>query len=404
MDKRLIILLTAGLILALVATVGFTLYNSNVESKDYTAELQTLLQTQLANYTASYPGFQGGLAMKVLTSNGDYFVSAEYGNSVTDGIHFRTASVTKTFTAAAIMKLYQEGKLNIDDKITQPIPGTSVPYIPDTMAYAIPYKGEITIRQLLGHRAGVFDVDNTPIPQNISQPYAGRVYVQWVESIDPLHQFSCDELVGVVATNQLTYFKPGTNYHYSDTGYSMLGKIVERASGQTYDDYVYQHLVTPNGLTQTNLVSSANITTLPEPYAEGYSYSLGQSYNTTEYNMSPHTAEGNVITTPADLARWGQLLYSGKAGINSTLVAMMMDVIPFDNQGHYYGLGTQYTEDLGYGHNGGVMGYLTLMRTDPQKQFTIVISANGINFDNLAGQINFLIDIAKQAKQLTTDN
>lgn len=398
MDNRLVYVAAIGLVIALVATAGFSLYHSNTEN--YTAKLQTLVESTWANYSAAYPGFSGGLAMKILTPNGDYFVATGLGSNATDGIHFRTASVTKTFTAATIMMLYQEGKLDIDAKITDNIPGTSNPYVPETADFAIPYKGEITIRQLLGHRAGVFDVDNTAIPKNSTKDYAGQMYVSWVEETDPYHQFSFDELVGVVAANNLSYFKPGASYHYSDTGYSMLGKIIERVSNETYDDFVRVHLLMPNGLTETTLVSGGNETKLPEPFAPGYSYSGGQVYDTTEDNMSPHVAEGNVITTPADLARWGKLLYSGKAGVNSTLVDMMMDVLPFDDQGHYYGLGTQYTEGLGYGHNGGNIGYLTLMRYDPKTQFTVVISADAINFDDLVGQLNFLFNMAREAKQI----
>jgi D-alanyl-D-alanine carboxypeptidase len=399
LKKLIIYLVTTVLILSIIATVGVIFYQNHPQ--DPTPQLQSLVDSKWAAYTANYTGLKGGLSMKILTPKGDYFVSTMLGDNATDGIHFRTASVTKTFTAAAIMMLYQEGKLDIDANITHNIPGTNIPYIPDTANYAIPYKNDITIRQLLGHRAGVFDVDNTAIPENCSQTYAGQMYVPWIEKTDPYHQFNFDELVGVVAANNLSYFKPGANYHYSDTGYSMLGKIVERVSNQTYDDYVYQHLVVPNGLTQTTLVSAATDTKLPPPFETGYSYIRGVCYETTEDNMSPHVSEGNIITTPLDLARWGKLLYSGQAGINSTLVAMMMDVIPFDDQGHYYGLGTQYTEGLGYGHNGGNMGYITIMRTDPQKQFTVVISVSCANFDEMVNELNFMFDLGRSAKQLT---
>jgi D-alanyl-D-alanine carboxypeptidase len=92
-----------------------------------------------------------------------------------DNIQFGAASSTKSFTAAGILKLHQQGKLNIDDLITANIPGTNQPYIPNTSGYAIPNKNRITIRLLLQHRAGVFDVTNDEIPDTTNAPMPASV-------------------------------------------------------------------------------------------------------------------------------------------------------------------------------------------------------------------------------------
>ena len=143
------------------------------------AELKSLVENKWAEYAQNITDFNGGVAMRIISPGGDYFVSAGLDDDATGNIHFRAASTTKTFTAAAILLLEQGGKLHIDDRIIFNAPGTSFPYIPDSPEYSIPYKDEITIRQLLEHRAGVFDISNTAIPDTISVDYAGKIYILW---------------------------------------------------------------------------------------------------------------------------------------------------------------------------------------------------------------------------------
>ncbi len=124
----------------------------------YRPNLQDLINTKWASYGADKANWGGGIAMRILSPKGEFFVSANMGDNVNEHIHFRGASTTKTFTAASILLLQQNNLLNIDDKITDLIPGSGEPYVPDNSTYDIPYKDKITIRQLLSHRAGVFDV------------------------------------------------------------------------------------------------------------------------------------------------------------------------------------------------------------------------------------------------------
>ena len=131
-------------------------------------KLQTMIDQVLKDYTVKCPDYPGGLALKVISKKGTFFVSTGMGTGITDQVHFRAASNTKLFTSTAILLLAQQGKLKIDAKISDTIPGTRMTYVPLTAAYQIPFRDQITIRQLLQHRAGVFDVSNDDIPDTVS--------------------------------------------------------------------------------------------------------------------------------------------------------------------------------------------------------------------------------------------
>jgi len=118
---------------------------------------------------------------------------------------FRFASNTKTFTATAILKMYEDGWLDIYDNIIDTIPGFGIPYVPDTAAWEIPYKDGITIELLLQHSAGVYDVDNDAVPN-----CGGVSYVEYTFKQDPSHQFTAEELVEQVTINNLSSAIPAS--------------------------------------------------------------------------------------------------------------------------------------------------------------------------------------------------
>lgn len=103
-------------------------------------KLQSSVDLMMTKYKAKYPGYPGGLALKVISKKGSYFVSSGMEAGTTDQIHFRAASNTKAFTATAILLLAQEGKLNVDAKIIDTIPGTKMTYVPLNLQYNIPYR------------------------------------------------------------------------------------------------------------------------------------------------------------------------------------------------------------------------------------------------------------------------
>ena len=395
MKKVPIALLAIFFSIILVAGV----YSVLSSKPDYTAQLNSLIEEEWASYAADKPGFNGTLYMRIISPKGDFFATTDPDYQSNDN-YFRAASTTKTFTAAAILLLHQESRLNIEDKITQAIPGKQIPYIPESADYAIPYKENITIRQLLDHTAGVFDVSNTPIPKNISADYAGLFYIDYIKESQPQYNFTFDQLVGVVASHQLSYFAPGEGFHYSNTGYSLLGEIIERVSGMSYPSFVEQRLLQPNGLGHIFFPALGSEDQLPAPLTVGYTYVQGELYETTQDNMSPHMAEGNVVATIDDLCKWGRLLYSGQAGVDYNLVEQMVNVKPTGEEHVVYGLGTEYAEGLGFGHNGGHAGYMTAMRYDHETGIAIVIYASVLNADDLQGQLSYMYEIGREAKAL----
>jgi D-alanyl-D-alanine carboxypeptidase len=386
------------MILLLLATVAVGGCGTVSPVSRYRAALQNLVNTQWVAYGSGKTNWGGGLALRILCPKGDFFVSTGLGDGVTENIHFRGASTTKTFTAASILLLHQRGRLNIEDKITDLIPGSTEAYV----TYNIPYKDQITIRQLLEHRAGVFDVANNDIPSTESVPYAGKRYIDYVKEDlgQPEHNFTLDEMVGVVVDTGLYFTAPGAGFHYSDTGYSILGKIIERVSGKSFHEFVRDNFLTPNGLSETAFPYLGSDQSLPPPYATGYTWFDNQLYDTTADNMSPHVAEGNVRSTPANLAKWVKLWLTGQAGLEKQYVDMMKQVKATGEFHQYYGLGCVYTPGLGYGHNGGHAGYLTVMRYDAAQDVAILMFTTGFNAADLEGEGNFMYDLGWKAKEL----
>lgn len=370
-------------------------------SSDYLAnsiKLQDSVDSNWNEYkqTHGLPG--GGLAIYIESPSGNYFASSGMQTGIDQNSRFRIASNTKTFTSAAIMLLNQQGKLHINDTIVSPIPTRAIPYVPDTPQYNIPYKTSITIRQLLSHTAGVFDVTNDLIPATCPAPYAGQSYTEYILSADPNHQFSPDELIGVNAACQTSYFAPGTNYKYSNTGYSVLATIIERVSGMPYDQFIRQNLIMPNSLSSTSVPMLGTDQTIPSPFTPGYVYYLGVLSDVTLDNMSTNIAEGNIISTPADLALWIRRLMRGVAGPNISSVAEMKTATPQSGQ-NYYGLGISYKSGIGYGHEGAHAGYLSLMMYDPDKDVTVIIYFNVWDYANMkTDQAALLLKAAMDAK------
>ena len=365
-------------------------------SQPLDVEIGRVLDSQ---WQARYAGVKyGGLTALLITPTGEYFASTVAG--ATPATHFRAASTTKTFTAAAVMLLDQRGKLNIDDVLTAAMPGGGgKPYLPATAGFAIPYKSQITIRQLLRHRAGVFDVANTDIPAGVAAPYAGRRYVVWVMESDEDHTFTLDEMIGVVASNQLVVSAPGTTFKYSDTGYSLLAKIVEQVSGKPFAQFLQDELLVPNGLANTTFPDLGSTVGLPAPFMPGYLRQFGKDSEVTTQNVSAGIGEGNVITTTANLSRWIRRLLRGEAGVDALQVARMRECVATGDSFVAYGLGLEcHPAAFGQGHNGGNAGYLTVARHEVDTDVTVVLFTTLADYDDSAGAAAWLYETIAQVR------
>lgn len=353
----------------------------NLHQEAVQLNLQSMLDELNTTFRKKYPGFPGGLALKVIGRNGEWFVQSGMESGMGDQIRFRAASITKTFTATAILLLMQEGKLNIDDKITDLIPGTAVPYVPDNSDYAIPFREQITLRMLLQNKAGVFDLCNSPIPDtvSVSVPYKGMIYTSYITSGDPYHTFTFDELTGVVSKCRLYYFRPGKGYHYSNTGYTILGKIIERVSGRSFGDFIRERILLPMKMEHSSMPSLGTDTLIPAPGARSFYY-LPAVYDVTYQNMSANVAEGNLISTPSELAWFARRLFRGEGVLSSYTVnnIMLHPLVPPDTV-RGYACGVEYYPNLGYGHGGDSPAFSTRMVSDPVSGFTCVVFTNAWN-------------------------
>lgn len=377
------------------------------------SELQKLVDSELNAYKEKVPGYPGGICMNIITKEGSFFVASGFNSHVTDGVHFRAASNSKTLTATAVLLLYQQKKLDLNHKITDLIPGTNEPYVPNSPEYNIPFKNSITILDLLRHRAGVYDIANDFIPDTVSAnlPYKNNNYLEYIKETQPNHTFTFDELVNVVAKTRLYYFLPGTGYHYSNTGYSILGKIIERVSQKSYQRFLMDDIIKPSQMMNSSMPVSGDDRNIPEPNVPGFVLFDNQTYDVTQSNISANVAEGSLITTPDDLGRFLRNLISGKGLLNPHIVNnIMMNYLPTGNiNSGGYGCGVTYTNNLGYGHTGAHEGYLSLMASDPDSDFTIVIFTNvwnlGDGMTSLVDQILGLLEnTSYKAKSIVTSN
>lgn len=347
--------------------------------------LTHMLDSVYEDYTDQFPEYPGGLVLKVIQGGEAYYTTAGMGNSATAQTRFRAASCTKTFTATAVLLLHQQGKLHITDRVTDTIPGTNETYLPDGPGFAIPYKDRITILDLLRHRAGVFDVANDSIPPTVpvDVPYKELNYINYVMDREPEHTFHFDELIGVVAGTGLSYFVPDSGYHYSNTGYSILGKIIERVSGMSYKDFLEEHIMQPMGMFNSYMPESGSDQVMENPFIPGYVLYGDEVYDIVSSNVSPYVAEGNLVTTPNDLARFLRKLLSGNGVLNNyTVNNLMMNCLPVSQKSAAgYGCGLEYLHNLGYGHSGATEGYLTYALYDPAMDFTVMVYTNAWNMN-----------------------
>lgn len=393
--------LRSFLVIALTLPLLFTSCKRDAVNKDCDADcLQQILKEQWEPYAEKMKQENIGVALYVKTKDASYFSAYGFTQSFTTKSLFRGASTTKSFTAASVLKLYQEGKLNIDDPITGNIPGTSTPYLPNTPEYAIPHKEEITIRMLLNHRAGVFDITNDPIPDTSRVPYAGQRYTDYITELHGgHHDFTKPELLKPVVDLQLRYFAPNTAFHYSNTGYHLLGMIVENVSGMPLEAYKKKYLIDPLGLSSTYMAVNEAQSHIPQPKVDYY-LRQGAAITKNDFeNLSSAQADGNIITSIEDLANWSYQLWGTTNVLNAATLAEMIEMVPTQEVHEFYGLGCEGgPSDIGYGHNGARIGTMITMRYDPVSKATFTVVTNFLDANDFVGQGRVANEIIRAAQ------
>ena len=259
---------------------------------------------------------------------------------------YRIGSVTKQFTSVAAMQLVEQGKLSLDDDITK--------YVPNA-----PTRGRrILVRHLLNHTSGI------PSYTDVGGGF-GRVM-----RLDLPH----DSLLAVIRDDSLQ-FEPGSHFYYNNTGYYLLGMIIERVTGKRYGDYLRDVLFTPNGLTATIYCSEAP---LIKHRARGYNG--GATLTNADYiSMDLPFAAGSLCSTVGDLVAWTCLLHGGKLVSASSFTTMTRPVKLTSGRPMSYGFGLQ-VDTLGahrrIHHGGGINGFISELAHYPDDSLTVVVLSN----------------------------
>ena len=260
---------------------------------------------------------------------------------------FRIGSVTKQFTSVAVMQLVQQGKLSLDDEVTKYVPNAPV------------HGRKILVRHLMNHTSGI------PSYTDVG-PIFGRVMRQ-----DLAH----DSLLAIVRDDSLQ-FEPGSHFYYNNTGYFLLGMIIEKVTGKKYGDYLRETLFAPNGLTSTVYCSESP---LIKRRARGYNDTPAGLVNTDYISMDLPYAAGSLCSTVRDLVVWTRALHSGTLVNNASFTTMTTPVKLTSGRPMSYGFGLS-VDTVGshrrIHHGGGINGFISELAHYPADSLTIVVLSN----------------------------
>jgi len=262
---------------------------------------------------------------------------------------FRIASLTKQFTAGCILLLQERGLLHAQDRVSKYLSD-----VPDTWR-------EVTVHQLLTHTSGV------PNPDYGSKQSAN------IQRMGATPR----EAVAQVS-NQPLDFNPGTNWSYSNTGYILLGILIEKLSGQTYADFLESNIFHPLGMTDSGYDRAAEIL---KARASGYDINHGHVTNADFIDMSGPFSAGGIYSTVEDLFRWNEALaHSGKLLSADSLKQMFTEYPEATHEGQHYGYGVVISRQkfgrLLHYHGGGVDGFSSVIQRYPEERLCIVVLSN----------------------------
>ncbi len=259
---------------------------------------------------------------------------------------FRLGSVTKQFTAAAILLLVQQGRLSLDDDINK--------YLPD-----YPNQGQrITIAQLLTHTAGITSYTDVP--------------AFWRQQRSDL---SSEELLDFFKNRPMD-FVPGERWHYSNSGYAVLGALIEKVSGQGYGEFVEQHIFQPLGMVHSSLDRTDRIIAGRVP---GYK-KVGSSFVNADYmSMTLPYAAGALLSTVDDLALWDAALYTDGLVSQDLLQRSWLPAQLRDGRDTHYAFGwlTSTLDGLHLlSHAGGINGFSSMVARVPATHVYVAVLTN----------------------------
>lgn len=325
--------------LILLVGASFSSAYAQAPATDPTIRMQQVIQSYVDNKT-----FMGTVLVvkdgKTLINQGYGSADLEWNIPNTPTAKFRLGSITKQFTATSILLLEARGKLKIDDPISK--------YLPD----APPAWQKITIYNVLTHTSGIPSFTGFP-------DYSAT---EWKDTTPA-------ELVARFRDKPLD-FEPGSKFFYSNSGYVLLGYLIEKISGQTYADFLQQNIFTPLGMTNTGIDSNAAI--LPQR-AQGYSPSPNGTHHAGYISMTIPFSAGALYSTTGDLLKWEQGLFAGKILSPSSLAKM---TTPFKEN---YAMGLTVVTRDGHkriAHGGGIEGFNTALEFYPDDKLIVIVLGN----------------------------
>jgi D-alanyl-D-alanine carboxypeptidase len=269
--------------------------------------------------------------------------------------HYEIGSITKQFTAAAILQLQDAGKLDIDAKVST--------YLPD-----VPHAGEVTLRQLLTHTSGLPD------------------YFGLIDDEQATKPITFKELMCLVADWPLD-FPPGSRASYSNTGYIILGRIIEVTSHESYRQYIRAHLLEPAGMTQSFTVpDEPSLVTM----AVGYRHANGKLARGLTIHDSFSWSAGDLVSTVADVEKWNEALAGGKIVPKADYALMSTPQMSTSAENTGYGLGLfidKVNDQPRIGHTGGSFGFTTANFYFPDQKLRIIVLTNNADVPEPAEMI-----------------
>lgn len=264
---------------------------------------------------------------------------------------YEIGSITKQFTATAVLMLVEASKIGLDDKITQHLTG-----LPDAWK-------DVTVRQLLTHTSGIKGYTEAPnFDKLMMQPATHEMVIQTAAAL-PIQ------------------FPPGEKWAYSNTGYYLLGLLIEKASGKPYGDFLRERIFAPLGMTSTQVNDPARV--IPKR-ANGYNWEKDALRNAPAISMTWPFAAGVLVSTVADLAKWDAAQNRGRLLKKATWEQMWTPVTLNDKKTAPYGFGWSLDPVNGHksiAHGGGIPGFVTYIARYPDDKLTVIVLTNSDSGD-----------------------
>ena len=313
-------------------------------------------------------GGEGAVGISVAVMRGDETVYAkahglaelEFAARADAETLFRIGSITKQFTAAAILKLSERGELSVDDPLTR--------FLPDYPTHG----REITLRHLLTHTSGVHCYTEL-----------GR---EW--ELVQARELSDAELVALWKDRPLD-FAPGERWSYSNSGYYLLGMVIAKVTGRSYAEFLRETFFEPLELTRTRYDSNGEV--IPNR-AQGYGFGDGALWNDRLLGMSQPGAAGGLISTAGDLVRWQRALVTGRVVTPESYLEMTTPYMLASGRETGYGMGLQLDTRAGeecVWHGGAIPGFNSVLLYFPGAELAVAVLSNsqGLRADALGLQL-----------------